>query len=131
MTTLPYLNIPRIKTLSDFKDYLGTLEVDLPIEDDLVTGANSPLAQAYTLSNGRVIGNRFCIHPMEGWDATTNGKPTDLMTRRWLKFGRSGAKLIWGGRSSCGASRRKGKPKPVDDFRRKYVRDRKTSPRPG
>jgi len=43
------------------------------------------------------IGNRFCILPMEGWDGTTGGKPTELTRRRWENFGLSGAKLIWGG----------------------------------
>ena len=43
------------------------------------------------------VGNRFCILPMEGWDGTADGEPTDLTFRRWRNFGRSGAKLIWGG----------------------------------
>jgi 2,4-dienoyl-CoA reductase-like NADH-dependent reductase (Old Yellow Enzyme family) len=34
---------------------------------------------------------------MEGWDGTPDGLPTDLTLRRWRRFGRSGAKLIWGG----------------------------------
>jgi hypothetical protein len=34
---------------------------------------------------------------MEGWDGTTDGRPSDLTTRRWRHFGISGAKLIWGG----------------------------------
>jgi 2,4-dienoyl-CoA reductase-like NADH-dependent reductase (Old Yellow Enzyme family) len=34
---------------------------------------------------------------MEGWDGTPGGKPSDLTRRRWRNFGRSGAKLIWGG----------------------------------
>jgi 2,4-dienoyl-CoA reductase-like NADH-dependent reductase (Old Yellow Enzyme family) len=34
---------------------------------------------------------------MEGWDATGDGKPTELTFRRWERFGQSGAKLIWGG----------------------------------
>jgi 2,4-dienoyl-CoA reductase-like NADH-dependent reductase (Old Yellow Enzyme family) len=46
--------------------------------------------------NGITIGNRFAIHPMEGWDGTSDGRPTELTTRRWRNFGRSGAKLIWG-----------------------------------
>jgi len=33
---------------------------------------------------------------MEGWDGTRDGKPTEKTRRRWLNFGRSGAKLIWG-----------------------------------
>jgi NADPH2 dehydrogenase len=43
------------------------------------------------------VGNRFCILPMEGWDGTRDGHPTDLTRRRWRNFGISGAKLIWGG----------------------------------
>ena len=43
------------------------------------------------------VGNRFCILPMEGWDGTRDGKPSELTVRRWQNFGRSGAKLIWGG----------------------------------
>ena len=43
------------------------------------------------------VGNRFCILPMEGWDGTKDGEPTDLTRRRWRNFGISGAKLMWGG----------------------------------
>ena len=45
----------------------------------------------------RTIGNRWAIHPMEGWDGTTSGGVTEPMVRRWQRFGESGAKLIWGG----------------------------------
>src|SRR2546426_475022 len=34
---------------------------------------------------------------MEGWDGMADGNPTDRTIRRWQRFGRSGAKLIWGG----------------------------------
>jgi 2,4-dienoyl-CoA reductase-like NADH-dependent reductase (Old Yellow Enzyme family) len=34
---------------------------------------------------------------MEGWDGTDDGRPSDFTRRRWSNFGRSGAKLIWGG----------------------------------
>ncbi len=43
------------------------------------------------------VGNRIAIHPMEGWDCTTDGRPTEHTQRRWKHFGLSGAKLIWGG----------------------------------
>ncbi|MFT7616672.1 MAG: NADPH2 dehydrogenase, partial [Planctomycetota bacterium] len=43
------------------------------------------------------MGNRFAIHPMEGWDANSDGTPSEHTLRRWRQFGRSGAKLIWGG----------------------------------
>ena len=34
---------------------------------------------------------------MEGWDGTPDGRPTELTRRRWQRFGRAGAGLIWGG----------------------------------
>jgi 2,4-dienoyl-CoA reductase-like NADH-dependent reductase (Old Yellow Enzyme family) len=43
------------------------------------------------------IGNRIAINPMEGWDGTADGNPTENTLRRWRRFGASGAKLIWGG----------------------------------
>jgi 2,4-dienoyl-CoA reductase-like NADH-dependent reductase (Old Yellow Enzyme family) len=47
--------------------------------------------------NGKRIGNRWAIHPMEGWDGTTTGGATDEVRRRWQRFGESGAKVIYGG----------------------------------
>ena len=47
--------------------------------------------------DGVRVGNRFAILPMEGWDGSTDGRPSDLTRRRWRHFGISGAKLIWGG----------------------------------
>jgi len=44
-----------------------------------------------------MLRNRFAVHPMEGWDGTPQGRPSDWTRRRWRRFGRSGAKLIWGG----------------------------------
>jgi 2,4-dienoyl-CoA reductase-like NADH-dependent reductase (Old Yellow Enzyme family) len=46
---------------------------------------------------GRTVGNRFCVLPMEGWDGTPDGRPSELTVRRWKRFGEGGAKLIWGG----------------------------------
>jgi NADPH2 dehydrogenase len=46
---------------------------------------------------GRRLANRWAVLPMEGWDGTPDGRPTDLVLRRWHRFGRSGAALIWGG----------------------------------
>ena len=34
---------------------------------------------------------------MEGWDGLADGNPSEHTVRRWQRFGRSGAKLIWGG----------------------------------
>jgi NADPH2 dehydrogenase len=46
---------------------------------------------------GQKVGNRLCVQPMEGWDGTTEGEPTEHTIRRWKHFGESGCKLVWGG----------------------------------
>src|SRR5207302_9501272 len=56
----------------------------------------SPMAQPMDI-DGFVVGSRWCVHPMEGWDGTTTGEPTEHTVRRWQHFGASGCKLIWGG----------------------------------
>ncbi len=84
------------KTPDDFRAHLANLNLDLGLDDTLLTGDASPLRQPLAW-NGRTIGNRWTVHPMEGWDGTTTGGVTPPMIRRWQRFGYSGAKLIWGG----------------------------------
>lgn len=91
------MSFPRVSTLktaADFQNRLTELGVELPFDEEIdPAGA---LAQPIQRQRG-TIGNRFAILPMEGWDGTVDGKPSDLTRRRWTNFGRSGAKLIWGG----------------------------------
>jgi NADPH2 dehydrogenase len=93
------VRIPTLKTVSDFRNHLAALGLELPCDDQIQTGHTSPLAQpvASVLINGKVIGNRYAIQPMEGWDADTAGAPTEDTRRRWRRFGESGAKLVFGG----------------------------------
>jgi 2,4-dienoyl-CoA reductase-like NADH-dependent reductase (Old Yellow Enzyme family) len=93
----PYTRVARLKAPQSFRKYTESLGIELPFDERLQVGDQAPLAQSYSLKSGRQIGNRFCILPMEGWDGTEDGLPTDNTKRRWLNFGRSGAKLIWGG----------------------------------
>ncbi len=44
---------------------------------------------------GKSIKNRILIQPMEGCDGTTSGAPDELTRRRYLRFARSGAGIIW------------------------------------
>lgn len=93
------VRIPSLKTVDDFRTHVATLGVELPCEDQIVPGSASPLVQPVGAAaiNGKQIGNRWAIHPMEGWDATTTGGATEEVRRRWQRFGESGAKLIYGG----------------------------------
>ena len=88
-----------LKSPTAFREHAAGLGVDIPCDEPLMTGAASPLLQpvAGLTFNGRTIGNRVAIHPMEGWDGTLTGGVTDDVRRRWQRFGESGAKLICGG----------------------------------
>lgn len=94
--TSSYRRIASLKTASDFASHLRHLGVNLSFEEKILSAPESPLANEYIL-DGKTIGNRFCILPMEGWDGTPDGRPSELTKRRWRHFGASGAKLIWGG----------------------------------
>jgi NADPH2 dehydrogenase len=93
------IRIPSLRTAVDFRQHTQSLGIDLPCEDSVVTGTASPLAQPVRgpAINGKTVGNRYAIQPMEGWDGTTAGRITDEVRRRWRRFGESGAKLIYGG----------------------------------
>jgi 2,4-dienoyl-CoA reductase-like NADH-dependent reductase (Old Yellow Enzyme family) len=80
----------KYKSLADIKAENERLGTDLRFSDDL-----TPLFQPITIG-GRTIGNRWCIHPMEGCDGELDGRPGELTFRRYLRFGAGGAKLIWG-----------------------------------
>ena len=95
-TPFKLVRIPSLKTVADFRAHLKSLNLDLGMDDEIIQGDASPLRQK-TSWRGRTIGNRWAIHPMEGWDGTTSGGVTEPMIRRWKRFGESGAKLIWGG----------------------------------
>ena len=41
------------------------------------------------------VGNSIAIQPMEGCDGTLDGSPDELTWRRYERFARGGAKLIW------------------------------------
>src|SRR5262245_13262827 len=98
-STFKLTRIPSLKTVEEFRNHVASLGFDLPCEDQIVTGSESPLTRPIegVAINGKRIGNRWAIHPMEGWDGTTTGGVTEEMLRRWQRFGESGAKLIYGG----------------------------------
>jgi 2,4-dienoyl-CoA reductase-like NADH-dependent reductase (Old Yellow Enzyme family) len=88
--------VAALKTVEAFRARLAELDSALACDDEVLAAPDSPLAQPLEV-DGFTVGNRFVIHPMEGWDAEADGKPSDLVRRRWLNFGKSGAKWLWGG----------------------------------
>jgi NADPH2 dehydrogenase len=91
-----YPRVASLKSAEALRAHLERNGIPLAFDDRLAAPADSPLGRSLDVHRFRV-GNRFCILPMEGWDGTPGGEPTDLTRRRWRNFGISGAKLIWGG----------------------------------
>lgn len=88
--------VATLRTVAEVREHLAGLGVSIPLSENAVRG-DGPLAAPALLPDGTRVGNRFCIQPMEGWDGTVDGFPTERTERRWARFGASGAKLIWGG----------------------------------
>lgn len=93
--------IAQFKSVAALRARLAELALDLPLDEQILTADDrSPLVEPAAIGELRV-GNRWCIQPMEGWDANRDGSPTPHTLRRWRNFGISGAKLIWGGEAAA------------------------------
>jgi NADPH2 dehydrogenase len=96
MSVNPFPRLGSVRDVEHFREHAGALGLSIPCDPEIVAGTESPLLQP--IGNGEIkIANRIAVHPMEGWDGTLDGQPTERTVRRWKHFGRSGAKLIWGG----------------------------------
>jgi NADPH2 dehydrogenase len=96
VTAPKILRVGSVKDVSQFAEHLRALHLQIPCDAQILRAEDSPLFAP--LARGEIkIGNRIAINPMEGWDGTADGNPTENTLRRWRRFGQSGAKLIWGG----------------------------------
>lgn len=91
-----WARVATLRTAEAFRRHLRAGGIALDFDDTLASPSETPFARPLE-ADGLRAGNRFCILPMEGWDGTATGEPSELTTRRWRNFGLSGAKLIWGG----------------------------------
>jgi 2,4-dienoyl-CoA reductase-like NADH-dependent reductase (Old Yellow Enzyme family) len=96
---LQRIRVSSLKSVDAFRAHIGSLRLQLPCDDSILKGTCSPLSQAFEAIrvNGKRIGNRYAVQPMEGWDASPTGGVTEDVMRRWRRFGQTGAKLICGG----------------------------------
>lgn len=96
-----YPRVASLATPARLRARLAELGLGLPCDDAALPAPASPLAAPIALGAGPrgalAAANRFVIQPMEGWDGTRDGLPSELTLRRWRSFGRSGAGWIWGG----------------------------------
>lgn len=115
-----YLHLGGLRDIEGFRRYLAERQINIPCDNSLISGSISPLAQPIEVT-GIKVGNRIAAQPMEGWDGTADGRPTELTFRRWERFGASGAKLIWGGEAV--AVRHDGRANPNQLLINKHSRD--------
>ncbi|MEZ4668288.1 MAG: NADH:flavin oxidoreductase [Anaerolineae bacterium] len=93
---MDFKRVAQLRTADQFRDYCQSIGAEIPLDAQIESSADGPLAAPYVYKH-KTLGNRFAILPMEGWDGTADGCPSELTQRRWQHFGQSGAKLIWGG----------------------------------
>lgn len=117
---MTFIHLGGLRDVESFRRYLAEHQIDIPCDEKLISGDVSPLAQPFDLGGTRV-GNRIVAQPMEGWDGTADGRPTELTIRRWGRFGASGAKLIWGGEAV--AVRHDARANPNQLFINQHSRD--------
>ncbi|WP_409376119.1 NADH:flavin oxidoreductase [Candidatus Sordicultor fermentans] len=79
----------RYSTMDELIADIEKFNLDIPFSHDL-----APLREKIEL-NGKTIGNRLAIHPMEGCDSTPDGAPGELTTRRYMRYTKGKAGLIW------------------------------------
>ncbi|MBR2508700.1 MAG: heparinase II/III family protein [Lentisphaeria bacterium] len=101
-----YRKVTEFKTSAEFAEYVKSEGFHIGFASD---GKHDALAQSIECM-GMTIGNRWAILPMEGWDCLSDGNPSALTHRRWLRFAASGAKLIYG--TEAGAVMESGRSNP-------------------
>lgn len=106
---MAFRKVAEFKTPEAFAEYVRSENFHIGVAPEVKADGSAALAQPVPYK-GRIIGNRWAVLPMEGWDCMDDGTPSDFTMRRWLRFARSGAKLIYG--TEAGAVMHTGRSNP-------------------
>lgn len=77
------------RTLATLTEDIHRKGLELPITNEVQCLGEEVYLQ------GKAVPNRFCINPLEGCDAESNGSPGELTYRRYKRFASGGAGMIW------------------------------------
>ncbi|CAN5611902.1 NADH:flavin oxidoreductase [soil metagenome] len=93
-----FTQVKKLTSVDALRSHLAELGVDLPVADEVDPSGVLASPVSFTDGGGTTFTapNRFAVLPMEGWDGTEDGRPTDLVRRRWSRFAASGSGLVWG-----------------------------------
>lgn len=84
----PY-NFGRMKDAAEFQATLAKDGLNFPVSDDL-----SVLFEPIVIGN-KVIPNRICSQPCEGFDGEPDGNPSEMDFRRYKRIAGGGVGLLW------------------------------------
>ncbi len=73
----------------EFQRVMQADGLDFPVAKDY-----SALLTPFTL-HGKTVPNRMGLQPLEGFDGTPDGSPSDLIFRRYKRYAEGGSGLIW------------------------------------
>lgn len=111
------VQVKRLRTIAELRKRLTDLGVAEQLAVDDTVDPAGALAESFSFTDAsagtRTVGNRFAVLPMEGWDGEADGSPSDLVRRRWRRFGESGAKLVWGGEAVAVAHDARANPRQL------------------
>ena len=114
-------------TTEEFKTQNNELGLKLPFSDN-----TDMLKEEYKIGN-KVIPNRLACQAMEGCDGTSDGSPDTLTKRRYERFAKGGAGIIW---FEATAVLKEGRTNPrqlyitennLDDFKRQVEEIKQTA----
>lgn len=114
-------------TTEEFKTQNNELGLKLPFSDN-----TDMLKEEYKIGN-KVIPNRLACQAMEGCDGTSDGSPDTLTKRRYERFAKGGAGIIW---FEATAVLKEGRANPrqlyitennLDDFKRQVEEIKQTA----
>lgn len=86
--TKPF-NFARMNTAGDFERTMTEAGFPFPVDED-VSVLSAPIQVG-----DKIVPNRMCIQPLEGFDGNPDGTPSDLIFRRYRRYAEGGAGLIW------------------------------------
>jgi 2,4-dienoyl-CoA reductase (NADPH2) len=79
----------RFKSKEELINKAKQLGFDLPFDED-ISALLSPI-----IIEDHNISNRLVIQPMEGYDSSKDGSPSDLTRRRYLRYAEGGSGMVW------------------------------------
>ena len=83
-------NIRKLDKLEEFIEVEKAAGLDYPVSRNVKV-----LSEPVRLDSGKIIPNSIGIPPLEGFDGTEEGAPSATVFRRYDRYARGGAGLIW------------------------------------